>query len=76
MLSYRIDEGGFIEPKLENYPDGTMKIDLLPAEKCSRVEISWHYENELEQMQLYYMVSNLKERFPKAEFTLIPKYSP
>ena len=76
MLSYRIDDGGYIEPKLENYPDGTMKIDLLPAEECSSVDISWHYENELEQMQLYYIVSNLKERFPCAEFTLFMPYLP
>ena len=76
MLRYRIDDGEYMVPNIENYPDGTMKIDLSNADVCSRVDISWHYENELEQMQLYYMVSNLKERFPKAVFTLFMPYLP
>ena len=76
MLSYRINGGETLFPHMTNYPDGTMKIDLEPVENCKRADIIWHYENELEQMQLYYIVSNLKERFPRAEFTLFMPYLP
>ena len=76
MLSYRINDGEYISPQLTNYPDGTMKIDLEAIENCERADFKWHYENELEQMQLYYIVSNLKEHFPRAVFTLFMPYLP
>ena len=76
MLCYRINNGGLISPQIQSYPDGTMKIDLLPIEECDRVELIWHYENELEQMQLYYLVSNLKDNCPNAVMTLFMPYLP
>lgn len=76
MISYRINEGGSISPKVDYYPDGTMKIDLLPVNECRSIAIEWHYENELEQMQLYYIASNLREHFPKAAMTLFMPYLP
>lgn len=76
MLSYKIDGGEFIKPQFDNYPDGTMKIDVAQADKCEKVEIRWLYENETEQMQLFFIASNLKERFPKAEMKLFMPYLP
>ncbi|MBQ8968008.1 ribose-phosphate pyrophosphokinase [Ruminococcus sp.] len=76
MLSYRFDGGEFISPNIDNYPDGTMKIDLAPADTCQKADIRWLYENELEQMQLFFIMGSLKDRFPKAEFTLFLPYLP
>lgn len=77
MLSYRINGGERIVPEVTNYPDGTMKIDLAPFDgMCRDIDIFWHYENELEQMQLYYIASNLKEHAPAAEMRLYMPYLP
>lgn len=79
MLCYRInEEEGVVFPAIKNYPDGTMKIDLFPFwnDVCRRIDIIWHYENELEQMQLYYLASSLKEYAPNAQMRLLMPYLP
>lgn len=77
MLRYRYDGGEIITPAVTKYPDGTFKIDLtLPGNTPEHIGFIWTYGDETEQMQLYYMVSSLKESFPCAQFGLFMPYLP
>lgn len=68
-------------PQIDHYPDGTVKINIpsniyhsLNADK--RASIQWNYENETEQMTLYYIVRNIKDSVPNAELDLVMPYLP
>lgn len=51
--------GSEILPKIINFPDGTMKIDLENITENVSYEIVWRYENETEFVQLIYITEHL-----------------
>ncbi len=55
----------FYYPEINNYPDGTLRINVpeIMITDDSPVEIVWTYENESEFSILIYLTENLKENY-------------
>lgn len=71
-----------ISPEITNFPDQTMLIiapeivETYKDLKATGINIVWKYQNEKELLTLYYITSNLKERYPNLSFTLKLPYLP
>lgn len=62
--------------KPEQFPDGTMKLDIIVFPFDELVKIEWYYDSEDELLQLVYIVNHIYDISPSSTATLIMPYIP
>lgn len=62
--------------KPEQFPDGTMKLDITVFTFDELIKIEWYYDSENELLQLVYIVNHIRNINPDIKIGLIMPYIP